>query len=189
MEKSSAESRSADSPVEEVDLNPTARWARERLAEHEKQREQDKLERQQGRLRGQLTHGLVEKLRACNVEQLKRAKKLCDRYMLDQRKPPAPLDCGDRYTVKVIDAICVKNSRYQLEFRRSTKSAKKVYVNGPYIRGYHRDGAIIKITVFNKKDKELYKKLPRKVWSSFKRQLQDSALEAERVALTERQNR
>jgi hypothetical protein len=151
MEKSSTESRSAVSSIEEVDLNSTARWARDRLAEHEKQREQDKLERQQGRLQGRPTKSLVEKLRACNIDQLKYAKKLCDRYMLDQRKPPARSDCGDRYTVKVIDAICVKNQHYQLEFRRSTRSAKKIYVNGPYIRAYHRDGAIIKITTFNKK--------------------------------------
>jgi hypothetical protein len=41
----------------------------------------------------------------------------------------------------------------------------------------------------SKKDKELYKKLPRKVWSSFKRQLQDPALEAERITLTDEQNR
>jgi hypothetical protein len=108
--------------------------------------------------------------------------------MLDQRKPPHTSECGDRYTVKIVDSICVKNRRYLLEFRRTARTAKKIYVNGPYIRAYHRDGEIIKATRFNKKDKELYKKLPRKVWSSFSHQLRNPELEAVRLALAQRQN-
>lgn len=172
-------------PSEEVGFKTQARdW----LARKKVQDDQAKRDRQAERLQGHLTSSLIEKLRACTIDQLREAKKLCDRYSTDQRRPPLPLECGERYTVKVLSSICVKNKRYQLEFRRSSKTAKKVYANGPYIRGYYRDGRIIKIDRFKSKDKELYKKLPRKVWSAFKKKMSDPALESQRQALTVKLN-
>jgi len=167
-------------PSEEVGFKM---HAREWLARKKVQDAQAKLDRQTERLQGQLTSSLIEKLRACTIDQLREAKKLCDRYTTDQRNPPLPRECGKPYTVKVLGTVCVKNKRYQLEFQRNTKAAKKIYANGPYIRSYYRDGSIIKVESFKSKDKELYKKLPRKVWSSFKNQIADPALESERQAL------
>jgi hypothetical protein len=166
-------------PSDEVGFTQARDW----LGRKKIQDDLAKRDRQADRLQGHLTASLMEKLRACTIDQLREAKKLCDRYITDQRKPPPPQDCGERYTVTVLSSVCVKNKRYQLEFQRSTKAAKKIYANGPYIRGYYRDGKIIRVDRFRSKDKELYKKLPRKVWSAFKERMSDPALESQRQAI------
>src|SRR5438067_8083087 len=51
--------------------------------------------------------------------------------------------------------------------RRTSFRAKRVYVNGPYVRRYWLDGSIVK-SKYVKKDKDLRRNLPKTVWLAFK---------------------
>ena len=77
------------------------------------------------------------------------------------------------YIVKILESVTVKNCRYQLEFRRSTRQAKQIYVDHPRVWVYWRDGSIIRPR-YIKKDKYLRQNLPRKIWGAFKVQLRQS---------------
>jgi hypothetical protein len=136
------------------------------LARLEEEHEEATRKRRAGRPKGELTQSLIERLSNCNVVQLQRVKKLCDRYIKRQREPPSDLDCGERYTLHVLCSVSVKTTRFRLEFRRTSLRSKKVYVNGPYVRRYWWDGSIVK-SVHVKKGK-LRSSLPKKVWLTFR---------------------
>jgi hypothetical protein len=148
----------------------------EMVARRKKEEEEQAEERRAGRPLGKLTQSLKDKLRACNVAQLKAAKKLCDDYIEDHRKPPPRDKCGQPFTVKVLKSVTVKNYRYQLEFQRTTRRAKQVYL---YLKvcKYWRDGAIVHPRTIAQ-DKYLRQKLPKKVWAAFKDHLKSPETEA-----------
>lgn len=141
--------------------------AQVRQAQIAEEREEAQKERRAGRLKGELTRGLIENLRNCNVLQLQNAKKRCDREIERQSNPPNDYDCGKRYTMRVLRSVTVKTARFRLEFRRTSLRLNKVYVNGPYIFRYWWDGSIVK-SEYIPKDKRLRASLPKKVWLEFK---------------------
>lgn len=141
-------------------------YARARLAQWEEQREQAERERRAGRLKGELTHSLIQSLKNCNVLQLRNAKKLCHRYIKGQREAPSDRKC-DKYTARVLSSVTVKRMRFRLEFNRTSLRSKKPSVNGPYVRQYWWDGSIVK-SKYIKKDKDLRRNLPKKVWVAFR---------------------
>jgi TRAP-type mannitol/chloroaromatic compound transport system substrate-binding protein len=66
----------------------------------------------------------------------------------------------------VLFSIPLKNKRFQFEIRnRPAKNRDFVYLNGPYLYAYHRDGKYIHETYFKKKN---WNKLPRKVRMAMK---------------------
>jgi hypothetical protein len=146
--------------------------AQELLARFDQEREEAKRERQAGRPQGKLTAHFIGKLWNCNVLQLKRVKQICDRFIKDHRRPPADSECGKRYTLQVLESVTVNHERFRLEFQRSSKRAKQIYVNGPYVLRYWQDGSIIR-TKYIKKDKELRRNLPKKVWLAVRGHLVD----------------
>lgn len=115
--------------------------------------------RREGRKQGELSDSLKEKLRACNALQLRRVKKLCDRYLRDHRLPPEPYECGKHYTRSVLNSIAIKNKRYQLELRDCGKQCGGC-PHGPYLYSYYRDGSIIRQLSYGKRSRET---VPRKV--------------------------
>jgi hypothetical protein len=141
--------------------------AQARLAQHEQERAEAQKKRRAGRPKGELTHSLIEKLRNCNVLQLQNVKKRCDREIERQSHAPSDYDCGQPYTVRVLNSVTVKKVRFRLEFRRTSLRSKKVYVNGPYVRRYWWDGSIVK-SKHVKSGKSLRTAVPRKVWDAFK---------------------
>lgn len=169
-------------------LTLTQERAREMLARFDQEREEAKRERQAGRPQGKLTADFVRKLRNCNVLQLKRVKQVCDRFIKDHRRPPADSECGKRYTLKVLESVTVNHERFRLEFQRSSKRAKRVYVNGPYVVRYWRDGSIIQ-SKYIKKGKELRRNLPKKVWLAVRGHLTSPNTELLRQKLIERVER
>jgi hypothetical protein len=172
--------KTAATPFESVSL--ISARSKELQVRWQQEREEQAAERRAGRLVGKLSHGLREKLRSCNPGQLKRVKKLCDRFIEDHRKPPPQNLCGKAYTVRVLESVTVGNRRFQLEFRRTTRRAKRVYVNGPYIVEYLRDGSFIKWR-YIKKDRDLRVNLPKKVWLAFRGHLDNPETEALRQKL------
>lgn len=162
----------ADSGLLSADnQNDWRRLGRERAeaiqAQIEQEQEEAKRKRRAGRPKGELPPSLVEKLGNCNVLQLQNAKKLCDRHIKRQGKPPIEQACGDRYTVHVLCSVTLKNARFRLEFRRTSLRAEKVYVNGPYARRYWWDGSIVR-SQHVKKGNSLRRNLPKKVWLTFR---------------------
>lgn len=155
------------------------------LERYEKEREQARRKRQAGRPKGELSDSLVEKLRNCNILQLKNVKKFCDRQIARQKEPPIDRDCGARYTLRILASIAVKNERFRLEFDRSSLRDPKVYAKGPYVRRYWWDGDYVRAK-YIKRDKHLRKNLPRKVWNEFRHLLNDPHNESIRQQLTER---
>jgi hypothetical protein len=141
--------------------------AQARLALYEQERAEAQKKRRAGRPKGELTHSLIEKLRDCNVLQLKNVKKRCDREIERQSHAPRDYDCSQRYTVRVLNSVTVKKVRFRLEFRRTSLRSKKVYVNGPYVRRYWWDGSIVK-SEHVKSGKSLRTAVPKKVWDAFK---------------------
>lgn len=141
-----------------------------RLEERQEQVERERtvaaLNRRAGRLKGHLTKGLYENLRACNSLQLKTVRKLVAKYEKDHRSPPNLRDCREKQTVEILAHADVYNRRYTFELRRSSRSRGKVYVNGPYAVAHHRDGAIIRHEYIG--NKKLSTRLPRKVWPVFR---------------------
>lgn len=137
---------------------------RQKLIEEE--RKKAERERRADRLKGDLTKGLHDNLRACNPLQLTTVRKLVAKYEKDHRTPPSLRNCREKQTVEVLAYADVYNRRYTLELRRSSRSRGKVYVNGPYAVVHHRDGAIIKHEYIG--NKKLSTRLPRKVWPVFR---------------------
>ncbi len=138
----------------------------DRQKQIEEQRTKAARERRADRLKGGLTKGLHENLRACNPLQLKTIRKLVAKYEKDHRTPPNLRECQEKQTVEVLTYADVYNRRYTLELRRSSRARGKVYVNGPYAVAHHRDGAIIRHAYIG--NKKLSTRLPRKVWPMFK---------------------
>lgn len=97
------------------DFSPDQLEFRKRLEETNARREAAALaQKEQGRAdrkAGKLTQGVVNGLRACTIPQLLRAKKLCDRFIWDQKHPPLDEDCGeDRpFVLKVLLSIPYRN--------------------------------------------------------------------------------
>jgi hypothetical protein len=145
----------------------TVEGAEAALARHEKEREEATLKRRADRLAGKPPHDFNGRLEKCTVLQLERVKKLCDFHIKRQRDPPDEYAGRHPYTVHVLRSMSVKASRFQLEFRRTSLRGEKVYVNGPYIRRYWWDGSIVK-SEHIKKDNNLRRNLPKKVWVDFR---------------------
>jgi vacuolar-type H+-ATPase subunit H len=151
----------------------------EHLAQMEQERKARVAERREERKKGMVGASLREKLRACTPQQLRNAKKLCDQYIADHRKPPSKYECGKPYTVKVLVSVTIKNQRFWYEIRRSARTNPPIRLNGPYLHAYHRDGNIIKDKYIKDSD---VKKAPRKVQSAIKpfRESKAEQLEAAR---------
>ena len=137
----------------------------ELMAQIEQERKARVAERREERKKGIVGATLREKLRACTPQQLRNAKKLCDQYIADHRKPPSKYECGKPYTAKVLVSVTIKNERFQYEIRRSAHTKPPVRLNGPYLHAYHRDGEIIKDKYYKEGD---VKKAPRKVQSAIR---------------------
>jgi hypothetical protein len=147
---------------------------RKRLAEMNARREAaalgQKEKRRADRKAGRLSQGVVNGLRACTIPELRNAKKLCDKFIWDQRHAPSDADCGeDRpFILKVLLSVPHRNQRFRLEIIRSTKKAEKVYVNGPYWYCYGRNGKVVFRRAVGKKN---VRELPRKVKSKLREYL------------------
>jgi hypothetical protein len=174
--------------IEDDRLTLTGERARAMLDRYDRDREEAKKRRQAGRPKGVLADALIGNLRSCNILQLRNAKKLCDRLIDQQRKPPLDQDCGKRYTIRVLASITVKNERYRLEFDRSSLNAPKVYAKGPYVRRYWWDGAFVQWKHV-KKDKHLRTSLPKKVWTEFRHLLENPENKRIRFELSEKLQR
>jgi hypothetical protein len=142
------------------------RHARERQKQFEEERRTAAAERRAGRLRGELSHSLCEKLESCNPLQLRTVIRFAHKFQELHRKPPSLVNCRMKYTEDVLKHVDVRNQRFTLEFRRSSQRGDRVYVNGPYVVSHWRDGSITRHKYFGKKD--LRKRVPRKVWDGFR---------------------
>jgi hypothetical protein len=139
-----------------------------------------KEEQRAGRKDGLLGKSLRDSLRACNVAQLGRVKTVCNRFIEDHRRPPDESECGAVYIMKVLASVCVKNRRYQLEIRRGSLRRKTVYLNGPYLYAYWRDGRLIR-KQYLKKGRDA--SIPRKVKEAIKPFESVAVIEAELQAI------
>jgi hypothetical protein len=173
-----------DSEPEDEEVVFTGDRSRALLQRFEREREEARKRRQAGRPKGELSNSLIEKLRSCNVPQLRNVKKLCDRHIARHLKPPSDHECGARYTIRVLASIPVKNECYRLEFDRSSLKDLKVYAKGPYVRCYWWDGDYVKAR-YVKKDKSLRSNLPKKVWMEFRSLIDRPENETLREQLTE----
>jgi hypothetical protein len=158
--------------------------ARERLKQLESDRNIAAAARKAGRLVGELSDSLHEKLKACNPLQLRGVMRLARKFELLHRKPPSLYDCRVRYTAAVVHHVDVRNRRFTLEFRRTSKRGDRVYVNGPYVVAHWRDGAITKHQYFG--NKNLRKRVPRKVWDEFREFLASPKTVEQKKKLNER---
>lgn len=86
-----ADSSSDNDPEYNVRLD--AKRLHEIIERREKELEAAVQKRRSDQPLGKLTSGVVKNLRSCNVAQLKRAKKLCDRFIKDHRNPPDADEC------------------------------------------------------------------------------------------------
>jgi hypothetical protein len=145
--------------------------------------ERDAQKRRSGRPKGQLSSSLVEKLRACNVQQLQRVKKHCDEFISDHKRPPSPRECRLRHVVRVLVAVPVKNKLFQVELRRNSARAVRIYVNGPYVCAYWRDGQYIRKENYAQAE---FKRLPRKVRMELKPFLNSAEVDQLRLRLQQR---
>ena len=75
----------------------------------------------------------------------------------------------------------MREELYTLEFRRSSKRASRVYVNGPYVIRHWRDGNFVKHRHIRKK---LLNVLPKKVRAAFNPILSAPATEELRQTLS-----
>jgi hypothetical protein len=139
-----------------------ARRELQRIREKEEERVR---ERRQGRAEGKISHSLFEKLTACNILQLQDVKRRCNKFIKRQKAPPTELECTPKYVVHVLLSMAIRNKRFQLELRRNSARAKRLYVNGPYICAYWRDGKHVRPKNYSKKER---RQLPRKVWREMK---------------------
>lgn len=151
------------------------------LQRHEDERVQAAKDRQAGRLRGELTPSLREKLEACTPEQLEEVIRAVRRLQERYRKPPSLQESRLPQTVKVLKAVAVRRQLYTLEFRRSSKRGSRIYVNGPYVICHWRDGNFIKHKHVRKK---LLSALPKSVKAVFNPVLSNPATEDLRKTLS-----
>jgi hypothetical protein len=122
-------------------------------------------QRRAGREVGKIGKNLSDSLRACNTLQLKNVKTFCDHLIKKHRRPPEEFECRENYILKVLVSICIKNKRYQFEIRRGSLRRKTVYLNGPYLYAYWRDGRLVrKQYLKNGKDRSV----PRRVKAAIK---------------------
>jgi len=93
-------------------------------AETLERKEQKRADRKVGRV----PEGVCKGLRSCTVDQLRKAKKLCDKFIWDQQHAPPDEDCDeDRpFILKILLSIPHRNQRFRFEITRSTKKAEKV---------------------------------------------------------------
>lgn len=126
-----------------------------------------KEQKQADRKAGRIPEGVSKGLRSCTVDQLRKAKKLCDKFIWDQQHAPPDGDCAeDRpFILNVLLSIPYRNQRFRYEITRSTKKAEKVYVNGPYWYRYGRDGKVVFRRAVGKKN---VRELPRKIKSKLR---------------------
>jgi hypothetical protein len=101
-------------------------------------------QRRAGRELGEIGQTLSDSLRACNVLQLKNVKRSCNQLIEKHRRPPEEFECRENYILKILVSICIKNKRYQFEIRRGSLRRKTVYLNGPYLYAYWRDGRLVR---------------------------------------------
>lgn len=149
--------------MEELDGTPDFRLnARHLLIGIRANGERIKDERRAGRKVGKLSASLREQLRACNILQLRSVKQLCDKFTADQKAPPEVYECRKRFTEEILVAIPIKHRLFQLEIRRSSirRNQSSIYLNGPYLYAYYRDGQYIREQYFRKGK---WKDVPRKV--------------------------
>ena len=148
---------------------------RQLLAESQARIETDAAQREQkrrdDRKAGRLSERVSKALRACTVPQLLKAKKLCDKFIWDQRHAPSDGDCDEDngFIVQVLLSVPWRNQRFRYEITRSSKKKEKVYLNGPYWFRYWRDGKIVFRKQIKKKDDP--RLLPRKVKTRLKEYL------------------
>ena len=160
----------------------TARSERQKQLEDEERTAA--AERRDGRLRGELSQSLSEKLESCNPLQLRTVIRLAHKFQELHRKPPSLLKCRMKYTEDVLKHVDVHNQRFTLELRRSSQRGDRVYVNGPYVVSHWRDGSITKHKYFG--NKNLRKRVPRKVWDGFRELLASPETAARLKHLNER---
>jgi hypothetical protein len=129
---------------------PSNDWpaqARKRLEEREdrnkREREEQARKRKEGRLRGELSDSLVERLRSCNPQQLHNVILRCHAFLQDHEKiAPSREDCHRRFRgIAVLVSVPVGNSRYQYEKQPCGKNCSKCPNHGPYLYVYQRNGA------------------------------------------------
>ena len=155
--------------------------AKEVLQRHADQKAQAKKDRQAGRLKGELTHSLIEKLEACTPLQLEEVVRRVRRYQKRYKRPPNSRECWLAQTIRVLESVAVREKLYTLELRRSSKRGNRVYVNGPYVICHWRDGSFVKHQHVRKK---LLPQLPKKVKAAFNPILGDPATEELRQRLS-----
>ncbi|MGB9485777.1 MAG: hypothetical protein WCD04_06670 [Terriglobia bacterium] len=160
--------------------NPWKERARELLRRKAEEDKQRALRRREGRKVGDLSDGLVEKLRSCNPPQLRRVKRLCNEFLADHRHPPHKNECASYLTEEALFSWVVKNRRYQLEMRNCGKKCGGC-PHGPYLYVYQRDGSLIKPKYLKRPDWR--KRLPRKIrkdvvayYDSFKQRKNEAEL-------------
>lgn len=182
-DQASESTSSFEHPLKVRSVSDYREHARERLKQFEADRKTAADERKAGRLLGKLSDSLCEKLEACNPLQLREVVKLARKYQKLHREPPSLYKCGMKYTVEIIRYVDVRNKRFTLEFRRTTKQAERVYIGGPYVAAYWRDGTITKQKYFG--NKNLRQRLPRKVWNGFRELLVSAEISERRQKLNE----
>jgi hypothetical protein len=157
--------------------------AKELLERMRQETERDAKRRQDGRPKGQLSRSLLEKLKACNVQQLLQVKNYSDQFISAHKLPPSRHECRLRHVVRVLAAVPVRNKLFQVELRRNSARAARVYVNGPYVCAYWRDGQYIRKKNYSKDE---FKRLPRKVAAALKPFLHSNEVEQLRLKLQQR---
>jgi 23S rRNA pseudouridine1911/1915/1917 synthase len=70
---------------------------------------------------------------ACAQAGAYHVRKLVAKNEKDHRTAHSIRDCHEKQTVEILAHADVRNRRYTLELRRSSRSREKVYVNGPYV--------------------------------------------------------
>ena len=140
-----------DYSLDQVELGQRLAAMKARVEADAARREQ---ERRADRKAGRLSERVRNALRACTVPQLLKAKKLCDKFISDQRHAPSDADCDEDhgFIVQVLLSVPCRNQSYRYEITRSSKKAQKVCVNGPYWFRYWRDGKVVFRKQVKKKD-------------------------------------
>ena len=167
--------------VENVTFNRDQ--VRSRLEQLRLEDEERTRQRRENRPKGTISDSLHERLRACNIPQLRTVKKCCDSLIENHKKPPEVQECKPKHVIQVLLSVTVRNKRFMLEFRRNSFRAERLYVNGPYVCAYWLDGHFIKKQNYSK-IKEKY--LPRKVRVAFNAYKANTDVEKQRQLLQEK---
>jgi hypothetical protein len=153
-----------DFAVDQVELAQRVAASQARMEAHALERKEQK---RADRKAGRVPEGVYNGLRSCTIDQLQKAKKLCDEFIWDQQHAPPDEDCDEdrAFILRVLLSIPYRNQRFRYEITRSTRKAEKVYVNGPYWYRYARDGKVVFRRAVGKKN---VRTLPRKIKSKLK---------------------